>query len=454
MNAIKKRASRACLAWLGAIFCSQWITTAAWAVLPIEHWQAPSGAQVWLVHSPGIPMVDVHVAFDAGRRRDGPEQIGLAQAAALMSSKGVQASEGAPALDENALGEAWADLGASFGAEAGRDSFSYSLRSLTQPELLARAADLAARQMGQPSWPADVWSNERERWAASLREADTRPATVANKALVRALYGDHPYGYQVTPASLARIQPGDLQAWHQRLVLACRAKVSIVGALDRGQAQALVDRLLARLPKRSGADCAPLPALADAPDLTAAQQLDLSFASAQAQVLLGHVGITRKDPDYLALLVGNHMLGGGGFTSRLTEEVREKRGLTYGVYSYFSPGLNRGAFVISLQTRPDQAAQALQVTRDTLARYVAEGPSEQELRAAKDFLIGSFALRLDSNRKLLGQVAELAWFDLPLNELEDWTARVQALTVEQVRSALQRHVHPERMVTVVLGAQP
>ena len=197
-----------------------------------------------------------------------------------------------------------------------------------------------------------------------------------------------------------------------------------------------------------------MPALADAPDLTAAQQLDLSFASAQAHVLLGHVGITRKDPDYLALLVGNHMLGGGGFTSRLTEEVREKRGLTYGVYSYFSPGLNRGAFVISLQTRPDQAAQALQVTRDTLARYVAEGPSEQELRAAKDFLIGSFALRLDSNRKLLGQVAELAWFDLPLNELEDWTARVQALTVEQVRSALQRHVHPERMVTVVLGAQP
>ena len=168
-------------------------------MLPIEHWQAPSGAQVWLVHSPGIPMVDVHVAFDAGRRRDGPEHIGLAQAAALMSSKGVQASEGAPALDENALGEAWADLGASFGAEAGRDSFSYSLRSLTQPELLARAADLAARQMGQPSWPADVWSNERERWAASLREADTRPATVANKALVRALYGDHPYGYQVTP---------------------------------------------------------------------------------------------------------------------------------------------------------------------------------------------------------------------------------------------------------------
>ena len=171
-------------------------------------------------------------------------------------------------------------------------------------------------------------------------------------------------------------------------------------------------------------------------------------------MLVGQVGVARRHPDYLALVVGNHMLGGGGFTSRLTEEVREKRGLTYGVYSYFSAGLNRGAFAIQLQTRPDQAAQALQVTRDTLARYVAEGPSEEELRAAKDFLTGSFALRLDSNRKLLVQLAEMAWFDLPLDELEHWSARVQALTTAQVRDALQRHLQPQRMLTVVVGAKP
>ncbi|MBS0508708.1 MAG: insulinase family protein, partial [Proteobacteria bacterium] len=246
----------------------------------------------------------------------------------------------------------------------------------------------------------------------------------------------------------------DLQAFHERNVAACRARVSIVGALSRSQAQILVQRLLARLPAASGADCAPLPAVPDAQPLQKAVQEDIPFAAAQAQVLIGQLGIARRDPDFLALLVGNHILGGGGFTSRLTQEVREKRGLSYSVYSDFSPGLNRGAFVISLQTRPDQAAQAVQVAQATLARYVADGPTEAELRAAKDNLIGGFALRIDSNRKLLANVANIAWNDLPLDYLEHWTARVQALTLADVRSAMQRHLQPGRMATVIVGGQP
>ena len=152
--------------------------------------------------------------------------------------------------------------------------------------------------------------------------------------------------------------------------------------------------------------------------------------------------------------MGNHILGGGGFTARLTNEVREKRGLTYGVTSHFAPGLNAGAFVIGLQTRPDQAAQALQVARETLQRYVADGPTAAELRAAKDHLIGGFALRIDSNKKLLGNVVNIATNGLPLDYLEDWTQRVEALTTTQVRAAVQRKLQPDRMVTIVLGAQP
>jgi zinc protease len=141
----------------------------------------------------------------------------------------------------------------------------------------------------------------------------------------------------------------------------------------------------------------------------------------------------------MAVLVGNHILGGGGFTSRLTEEVREKRGLSYSVYSDFSPGLDAGAFTIGLQTRPDQAAEALKVSQDTLRRFVAEGPTEKELKAAKD--------------KLLGNVANIAWNGLPLDYLEHWTERVQALTVRDVREAMQRMVQPDRMVTVVVGGK-
>jgi zinc protease len=186
--------------------------------------------------------------------------------------------------------------------------------------------------------------------------------------------------------------------------------------------------------------------------LQAASEQRVAFASAQAHVLLGQPGYKRNDPDFLALTVGNHILGGGGFTSRLTEEVREKRGLTYSVYSYFAPGLHAGAFTIGLQTRPDQAQQALDLVRVVLAKFVTEGPTEKELQAAKDNLIGGFALRLDSNRKLLGNVANIAWNDLPLDYLDRWTERVNRLTVADVRAAFARKVQPDKLATVLLGA--
>lgn len=448
MNAIQKIAARACAISAGVVFFSQ----SAWALLPIEHWQEPSGAQVWLVQSPALPMVDVQIDFDAGSRRDPAAQAGLAAAVATMATKGVRAVGSAPAIDENALGEAWADLGAGFSASADRDSFSFSLRSLTDPPLLARAADLAARQMGHSAWPEDIWQRERARWSAAIREADTRPGTVVGKAFAKAVYGTHPYGQRATPETLAHIAPADLRAYAERYLQACRARVAIVGAVSRPEAQALVGRLLAHLP--SGAPCSALAPVAEVPALARAEDVRIPFASAQAYVLVGQPGFRRSDPDFLALLVGNHILGGGGFTSRLTEEVREKRGLSYSVYSQFAPGLNAGAFSLSLQTRPDQAAEALKVSRAVLERFVAEGPTEDELRAAKDNLIGGFALRIDSNRKLLGNVVNIATNGLPLDYLEGWTQRVAALTVADVRAAMARKLQPERMVTVVLGAQP
>lgn len=448
-NTLKKIAARALFVSAGAVFYAH----SAWAILPIQHWTEPSGAGVWLVESPGIPMVDVQVNFDAGSRRDPGAQAGLAQAAALMASRGVAAgADGTPALDENALGEAWADLGASFDAGADRDAFSYSLRSLTDPALLDRAVRLAARQMGHPSYPADIWQRERTRWDAAIKEAETRPGTIAAQTFAADVFGSHAYGQRATAETLARIGVADLQAFHQRYLQACRARVAIVGAVSRAQAQALVQTLLSQLPQPpQGQGCAALPPVPAVQPLAKAVEQNIPFASAQAHVLIGQPGIVRKDPDFLALLVGNHILGGGGFTSRLTNEVREKRGLSYSVGSGFSPGLNAGAFVIGLQTRPDQAAQAVQVSQEVLKRFVEQGPTEAELRAAKDNLIGGFALRIDSNRKLLGNVVNIATNDLPLDYLEHWTDRVAALTVADIRAAFQRKLQPDRMVTVVVG---
>jgi zinc protease len=434
--------------------------TSASAAIPIEHWTQPSGAKVYLVESPSIPMVDVRIDFDAGDRRDPEAQAGLAGVTAGMTSKGIEAAKPVPghatsyqaAMDENQLGEAWADLGAGFDAEASRDRMSFSLRTLTDPELLPKAVDLASRQLGEPSFPPDVWERERQRISAAIREANTRPGTVAGHAYQHAVYGIHPYGYETTEETLQHISVQDMRTLYQHDLAPCRAKVSVVGAVTRAQADAMVTSLLARLP--SAARCDPLPAVPEVAPLTAPIERDIPFTSAQAHVLIGQPGYKRSDPDHFPLLVGNYILGGGGLVSRLMHEVRELRGLSYSVYSYFSPGLEAGAFTIGLETRPDQAAEAVRVTRDVLAKFVGQGPTEAEMKAAKDNLINGFPLLLDSNRKLLENVANIAWYDLPLNYLDTWIANVRRVSIADVKAAFARKVQPQRMVTVIVGAAP
>ena len=447
-NTMKFIATKAINTPARVIFFSLFCLNSAFAALPIENWTQPSGAQVFLVQSPAIAMVDVQIDLDAGSRRDPADKAGLASVTAMMLSKGVKASGSLPALDDNQLSEAWADLGASFSAGAGADRMSFSLRSLTYPDLLGKAVDLAARQMGQPAWPNAIWLRERERINASIKEANTRPATLAARAFNQAVYGAHPYGFETTEANLTAISVADMQATYAALVLPCRAKVSIVGAVTKPQADALVAKLLGQLPK---SECSLLPAVREVDPLKQAEDKRIAFESAQAHVLIGQPGYKRDDPDFFALLVGNQILGGGGFTSRLTNEVREKRGLTYSVYSGFQPGSHAGAFTLGLQTRPDQATQAVQVAKDTLSKFVAEGPTEAELQAAKDNLMGGFALRIDSNRKLLDNVANIAWNKLPLTYLDVWTQQIDKITTAQIKAAFQRKLQPERMVTVVLG---
>ena len=455
MNTIKNIAVNAVLTGATSLLS----INSAWAGIPIEHWTQASGVQVYLVPSPAIPMVDVQIDFDAGSRRDPAAQAGLAIVTAAMASKGVMASVGktgsaaAPALDENALGEAWADLGASFGGAASSDRMSFSLRSLTYPDLLSKATQLAARQLGAPAFPSAIWQRERETLNAALKESNTRPATLTARAFNAAVYGPHPYGFEMTEATLARIQVADMKALYRTLIQPCRAKVTVVGAVTRAQADVLVTELFSRLPAPTPAPiaCPALPAVADVARLEKPVEQHIAFDSAQAHVLIGQPGFKRDDPDYFALTVGNYILGGGGFVSRLTNEVREKRGLSYSVYSYFAPGLHAGAFTLGLQTRPDQAEQAVQVSRDVVAGFLADGPTELELKAAKDNLIGGFALLIDSNRKLLTNVANIAWNNLALDYLDTWTQQIDKVSAADIKVAFARKLQPQKMVTVVLG---
>ncbi|MFS2167532.1 M16 family metallopeptidase [Variovorax sp. Varisp62] len=447
MKTLKKIAQ--CALFAGAALVG---ITSAQAALPIQQWTLANGAKIYLVSTNALPIVDVQVDFDAGSRRDPAAQAGLASATATMVEKGVQAGKGGePALDQNALGEAWADLGASFDVSAGTDRTSYSLRTLSDPALLNKAVALASREIGEPAFPDDVWQRERERINAAIKEANTKPATIAGRAFALAVYGVHPYGQEVTEETLARIDIAAMRQRYQQLIVPCRAKLSIVGAVTRAEAETLATTLLSRLP--ASESCTPLPPIAPVAALAAPKDERIPFDSAQAHVFVGQPGYPRKDPDHFALTLGNYVLGGGGFVSRLMNEVREKRGLTYSIYSGFAPGLDAGAFRVGFQTRPDQAEEAVKMSREVLARFVAEGPTASELKAAKDNLIGGFPLLLDSNRKLIGNVANIAWHDLPLDYLDTWTARMNAVTAADVKAAFQRKLQPERMVTVVVGGK-
>ena len=422
------------------------------AALPIEHWTLPNGARVDWVRSDALPMLDVRLEDYGGSRRDPAGQAGLAAATALMLGRGIEARDGQPALDENALTEAWADLGAQWSAVATLDRFSVSLRTLTRPDLLERAVALAARQLAAPAFDAAVWARERDRLVAAWREAQAQPDTLARRRYAEAVYRGHPYGVDATPDTWAAIDRAALQDFYRRHTRACDARVTLVGPIGREQAESIANRLLAGWAAHG---CAPLPAVPEVAPLERAQDLRLPFpGAAQAQILIGRPGIARRDPDYLPLLLANHIFGGGGFTSRLMREIREQRGLTYGVYSHFLAGRHAGAFTVMLQTRPDQADLAVSLVRESLRRFTAEGPTDDEIAAAKTSLIQGFALRLDSNRKVLDQVAALAWSDLPLDELDTWTARLAAIDRDTLMRAWRRVIDPERLVTVVVGGQP
>ncbi len=411
----------------------------ACATLPIESWRTENGARVMFMHATAIPMVDVQIDFDAGARRDPEALAGLAGLTRSMMEKG------AAGLKESELEDALADVGAQLGGGVGLDRAGFALRSLNSAKELEQAVQTLLNMLQRPDFPADVLEREQARTVSSLLEANTKPEFIAKKTFMALMYGSHPYGYTATADSVMRIKPDDLQRFYQTHYRADGAVVSIVGAIDRQQAQVLAQRLTQNLPNTFK------PEQLMSVKLPVAVEKRIAHPSSQSHVLVGLPAIKRNDPDFFPLVVGNYILGGGGFVSRIMTEVREKRGLAYSAYAYFSPMIDAGPFEMGLQTQKSQTNLALQVLRDTLNTFLRDGPSTQELKAAKDNLVGGFPLRLDSNKKLLDQISTIAYYNLPDNYLETWTRQVQAVSAEQIRDAFARRILPAHLTTVVVG---
>ncbi|MEI7614105.1 MAG: pitrilysin family protein, partial [Betaproteobacteria bacterium] len=381
------------------------------------------------------------VDFAAGTAYDPPGKAGTASLTQGLIDMGVKG------LDETQIANRLADLGALLSGGADMDRASVSLRTLSDAAKRVPAVDILRAVLTTPQFPAEVLDREKARTVAALKEALTRPDSIASKAFWSAMYPTHPYGRYSTPESVAGLERSDLLAFYQSYFTAKRAVVTLVGDLSRKQAEALAQLITADLPA-GGSSAAP-----EVPSLPAASEKRIEHPAAQAHLLMGLPALKRGDPDFFPLLVGNYSLGGGGFVSRLMKEVREKRGYAYSVYSYFVTLGQPGPFQIGLQTKKEQVNDALKVTRDVLTRFLAEGPSEAELQAAKQNLVGSFPLRLDSNRKILENVAALGFYGLPLDYLDRYTENVDKVTVDDIKAAFARHVKLENMVTVVVAGE-
>jgi zinc protease len=422
------------LAWLSG-------TVVSHAAPDIQHWQTDKGTRVYFVPAPELPMVDIRMLFAAGSAHD-DSKSGLAKLTNALLDKG------AAGLSANDIADQLEGLGANLSSDSLRDTAWVSLRSLSYPTHLQPAVDLMSKVISQPDFNQRDFERERERMLVALRFKEQQPSTIADYRFFEAVYGDHPYATRPlgTKESLQAISLEDVRSYYEKYYVARNAIIAIVGAVDRKGAERLADQLTRKLPAGKAAEQTPV-----VPSLAKATKQRIHHPSKQTTVRMGAPGIRRGDPDYFPLYVGNHILGGSGLVSRLFIEVRDKRGLSYGVNSYFTPMAQDGPYLFGLQTRNDQVDEALDVMRSVLKEFHDEGPTEAELTAAKKNITGGFPLRIDSNSKIVEYLGMIGFYNLPLDYLDTFNDNIMVVTREQIIDAFRRRVHPDKMMTIIVG---
>ncbi len=412
------------------------------AAVKIQQWQTSTGSEVYFVENHDLPIVDLSLNFAAGSAHDTAEKSGAAGITKYIMTLG------ADGMTDEVIANKMADIGAILSGDFDADRAAFKLRTLSSAREQTIALDVFTKILQKPDFPEAVLAREKARIISGLQEAATQPESISSKAFMKALYGAHPYSLEESGEvdTVAKIKREDLQNFYSQHYGAKGAVIAMIGDLTREEANKIAENISSGLPRSVA--IAPIPPVAYP---TKAIEQRIVHPASQSHILLGYPGIKRGDPDLFPLYVGNYILGGGGFVSRLTEEVREKRGLVYSVYSYFMPMAELGPFQIGLQTKKDQADEALKLVRETLNKFIKDGVTESELKAAKANLIGGFPMRIDSNGKILDYLAVIGFYKLPLNYLDEYNKKVASVTTAQIKDAFNRRLKPEDFVTIIVG---
>ncbi|WP_170506178.1 M16 family metallopeptidase [Ruegeria arenilitoris] len=411
----------------------------AWAEIEIEEVTSPGGITAWLVEDHSIPFTALELRFRGGTSLDEPGKRG---AIYLMSGL---IEEGAGDMDARTYARELESLAASFRYNASDDSVSISAQFLTENR--GEVIDLLRTTIHEPRFDEDAVERVKAQILSGLRSDQTDPNDIAGRNFAQMAYGDHPYGSEGkgTIESVSALSRDDVVTAYDNVFAKDRLYVGAVGDITPDELGALLDTLLADLPEAGK----PIPGRADV-DIPGGVSV-VEFDTPQSVALFGHAGIDRDDPDFFAAFVLNHILGGGGFESRLMQEVREKRGLTYGVATYLVPKDLASVYLGSVSSANDRIAEAVEVIRDQWARAATEGVTQKELDDAKTYLTGAYPLRFDGNGPIAGIMVGMQMENLPIDYIATRNDKVNAVTLDEVNRVASELLDPQGLHFTVVG---
>ena len=409
------------------------------AATEIQEVTSPSGIKAWLVEDHSIPFTALNIAFRGGASVDAPGKRGAIN---LMTHT---LEEGAADMDATQFAAAKEALGARIGFDVGDDALTVSSQILSENR--DEAGALIAAALAEPRFDEDAVSRVKGQIASIIRSEDTDPNSIASKALAKSVWGSHAYGTSIngTAESISSLGPQDMVEAKNRVVALDRVIVGAAGDITPDELGVLIDQILSDLPATG---TVPLPEQAQFSETASTEVID--WDSPQTVISFALPGLSMEDPDYFAAFVADHILGGGGFSSRLMEEIREKRGLTYGVYTSLVNGVYGQSWMGGMSSSNTTAAEAVDLLKAELAR-MGEGVTEQELSDAKTYLTGEYPLRWDGNSKIAGILAGMQMIGLPIDYPDYRSERIEAVTADDVARVARERLSDDRLNLVLVG---
>jgi len=419
------------------------LVTNAQAKLDIQYWTTPEGAKVFFAQTKGLPILDVALNFDAAASRDG-DQFGLASLTNGLLGTATQYH------NEEQIINAFESVGSQFSTSSLKDMSIVSLRTLTRQPILKKSLDTFTEVITQPSFEQKYLTRERRQTLRSIEASKQSPASIASLAFDKAVFANHPYAHPKigTEKSINQISLQDLKQHYDKFYVAKNLTIALVGDITKVKAKQIARQISHGLNVGKKAKNNPVITA-----LKSSQKIHIEFPSKQTHLLIGQSGVNRSHPDYYPLYLGNHIFGGSGLTSILSDEIREKKGLAYSAYSYFTKMKSNGFFMMRMQTKNDQALEAKNIALQTLKNFRNNAIDTQKLQDGKDNIIGGFALETASNANILTYLSIIGFYELPLDYLSGFTDKIKNISAQDIQNAYARLVDMDKLIILSVGEQ-